>query len=330
MKILTGDRPTGKLHLGHYVGSLKNRVDLQNSAEQYIIIADVQALTDNYHRPEILKENIFQVACDYLAVGIDPNKSTIFIQSMIPQIAELTVYFMNLVTVARLSRNPTVKTEIKQKGFEKSIPVGFFVYPISQAADILLFQPTHVPVGEDQIPMIEQANEIARSFNALYNIDFFKDITAVVPKNARLVGIDGKAKMGKSLNNGIFLGDTYKQLEEKIKAMYTDPNHIKVSDPGKVEGNVVFEYLDIFDSCHEEVQDLKIHYRKGGLGDMVLKKRLLGVLENFIAPIRENRLKYESQPKLIWEILQEGTRKAQNEAQKTMIKISQIMKINYF
>jgi tryptophanyl-tRNA synthetase len=330
MKILTGDRPSGKLHLGHYVGSLENRIKLQHEAEQFIIIADVQALTDNYHRPEILKENIFQVVCDYLAVGIDPEKSIIFIQSMIPEIAELTVFFMNLVTVARLQRNPTVKTEIKQKGFTEKLPVGFFVYPISQAADILIFQPTHIPVGEDQIPMIEQTNEIARSFNVIYKKELFSDVTPVVPKIARLMGIDGKAKMSKSLNNGIFLSDSKEIIDEKIRQMYTDPAHIKVSDPGSIEGNVVFSYLDIFDPNKQELEELKIHYQKGGLGDMVLKKRLSAFLNEFLDPIREKRIQYEKEKNMIWDIVFTGTKKAQTVAHKTMEKVKEAMKISYF
>lgn len=330
MRILTGDRPTGKLHLGHYLGSLKNRVDFQNKAEQFIIIADLQAMTDNWDKSEILKENIFSIVCDYMAVGIDPEKSTIFIQSQIPQLAELTMFFMNLVTIARLSRNPTVKTEIKQKGFNESIPVGFFTYPISQAADILLFKPTHIPVGADQIPMIEQTNEILRSFNNTYKCEYFSDVQPVVSKVSRLVGIDGKDKMSKSLNNAIYLSDTESEIKEKVNKMYTDSNHIKVSDPGKVEGNVVFDYLNIFDENKEELEELKKHYQRGGLGDMVLKKRLILILNDLIAPIREKRFELEKNKDFVWDVVKTGTNKTFEIAQNSIDEIKKIMKIKYY
>lgn len=330
MRILTGDRPTGKLHLGHYLGSLKNRVDFQNKAEQFIIIADLQAMTDNWDKSEILKENIFSIVCDYMAVGIDPEKSTIFIQSQIPQLAELTMFFMNLVTVARLSRNPTVKTEIKQKGFNESIPVGFFTYPISQAADILLFKPSHIPVGADQIPMIEQTNEILRSFNNTYKCEYFSDVQPVISKVSRLVGIDGKDKMSKSLNNAIYLSDTENEIKEKVNKMYTDPNHIKVSDPGKVEGNVVFDYLNIFDESKEELEELKKHYQRGGLGDMVLKKRLISILNDLIAPMRERRFELEKNKDFVWDVVKSGTNKTFEFAQNSIDEIKKIMKIKYY
>ncbi len=263
--VLTGDRPTGPLHLGHYVGSLANRLVLQDRYKQFVMIADVQALTDNYENPQKVRDNVLQVALDYLAVGIDPQKTTIFIQSLIPQIAELTVLYLNFVTLARLKRNPTVKTEIKQKGYGESIPVGFMAYPVSQAADITFLKATLVPVGEDQLPMIEQTNEIVRTFNRLYHCDVLKEAQALVPPIARLPGTDGQAKMGKSLGNAIFLSDTADVVRQKVMSMYTDPNHLRVSDPGKVEGNPVFSYLDAFDSDKNKVAELKAHYQRGAL-----------------------------------------------------------------
>jgi tryptophanyl-tRNA synthetase len=330
MRILTGDRPTGKLHLGHYVGSLENRIKMQELGEQLILIADIQAMTDNYNQSHILKENIFSIVCDYLSVGIDPLKSTIFIQSMIPEIAELTIFFMNLVTVARLERNPTVKSEIKQKGFEKSLPVGFFTYPISQAADILIFKPTHIPVGDDQLPMIEQTNEIARTFNNIYKIKFFNDVEAVISKISRLVGLDGKSKMSKSLNNAIFLCDNKESIDIKVKKMYTDSDHINIKDPGKIEGNVVFTYLDAFDKNENEIKSLKEDYQKGGLADSILKKRLSNVLNNFLDPIREKRKEYEKKPDIIWDIIKDGTKKAQEITKRNMSEIFSLMKMDYF
>lgn len=327
--ILTGDRPTGPLHLGHYIGSLENRVKLQDSCKQYVMIADAQALTDNYEHPEKVRDNVLQVMLDYLAVGIDSQKTTIFIQSMLPQLPELSMYYMNLVTVARVGRNPTVKTEIKQKGFGASIPVGFFVYPISQAADITAFKASLVPVGEDQLPMIEQTNEIVRSFNRIYKKDVLVECKALVPKVARLMGIDGKAKMSKSLGNAIYLSDSSDALAQKVNSMYTDPDHIRVSDPGKVEGNVVFSYLDVFDPNSTEVEELKAQYRQGGLGDRVLKKRLLDILEAFISPIRARRQEYEKDSAAVMEILRKGTVDAQLVAAQTLHEVKQAMFLEY-
>ena len=330
--ILTGDRPTGPLHLGHYVGSLQNRVLLQNdsSYSQYVMIADTQALTDNYDNPQKVFDNVFQVILDYLAVGIDPEKTTIFIQSMIPELTELTLYYLNLVTVSRLERNPTVKTEIKQKAFGESIPAGFLIYPVSQAADITAFKASVIPVGEDQIPIIEQTNEIVRSFNRIYKCDVLVEANALISKIARLPGIDGKAKMSKSLGNAIFLSDSIDVLWNKVKQMYTDPNHLKVTDPGKVEGNVVFTYLDAFDPAQEEVAELKEHYTKGGLGDMVLKKRLMEVLENFLTPIQNRRTLLEQDKDYCMNVLKEGTFKAQSVACKTLQEVKEVMKLCYW
>ncbi len=328
--VLTGDRPTGPLHLGHYVGSLLNRVKFQEEYKQYILIADVQALTDNYDNPQKVRDNVLQVALDYLAVGIDPNKSTIFIQSLIPQIAELTVFYMNLVTLNRLKRNPTVKTEIIQKGFGESLPVGFLVYPISQAADITIVQGTLVPVGEDQLPMIEQANEIIRSFNNIYKTEVFSNIRAIIPEVPRLSGIDGKAKMSKSLGNAIYLSDSSDDLRKKVMSMYTDSGHLRVEDPGKIEGNVVFTYLDVFDIDKVKVAQLKEHYQKGGLGDVVLKKYLFEVLENIISPIRQKRQEFAKDPSYVMEILKKGTQTTLETAENTMSKVRQAMKLNYF
>lgn len=328
--ILTGDRPTGPLHLGHYIGSLANRIALQDTCKQFIMIADAQALTDNYENPAKVRENVFQVALDYLAVGIDPTKSTIFIQSMLPELTELTYYYLNLVTVSRLERNPTVKTEIKQKGFHESIPAGFLIYPVSQAADITAFKATLVPVGEDQIPMIEQTNEIVRSFNRIYKTDVLVEAEALVPKIARLPGIDGKAKMGKSLGNAIFLSDSMDSIKQKVKAMYTDPEHIKLSDPGKIEGNVVFSYLDAFDTDHTEVAQLKEQYQKGGLGDMVVKKRLMETLEAFLRPIQEKRKELEQNKSYINDILKKGTQEAQTVAASTLYEVKRVMYLDYF
>ncbi|MCL4360731.1 tryptophan--tRNA ligase [Candidatus Dependentiae bacterium] len=327
--VLTGDRPTGPLHLGHYVGSLENRLILQNKYKQYVMVADVQALTDNAARPE-LKQNVLEVVLDYLSVGIDPAKSTIFIQSMIPQIAELTIFYLNLVTVNRLRRNPTVKTEILQKGFGENVPAGFLIYPVSQAADITFINANLVPVGEDQLPMIEQTNEIVRSFNRIYNTNVLVEAQALVPKMARLPGIDGKAKMSKSLGNAIYLKDDQDTIFKKVKEMYTDPGHIRVSDPGKVEGNVVFSYLDVFDHDKVEVENLKEQYKKGGLGDMVLKKRLAEVLNNFLNPLREKRKELEKNPDYVIKVLKEGTEKTLDAAQKNFKEIKKAMQLNYF
>ncbi|MEX0940050.1 MAG: tryptophan--tRNA ligase [Candidatus Babeliales bacterium] len=327
--VLTGDRPTGPLHLGHYIGSLANRLILQQTAQQYVMIADVQALTDNYENPQKIRQNVLEVALDYLAVGIDPEKSTIFIQSMIPELFELTVYYLNLVTISRLKRNPTVKTEIKQKGYGESIPAGFFMYPVSQAADITFIKANIVPVGEDQLPMIEQTNEIVRSFNRIYKCDVLVEAEALVPKVARLPGIDGKAKMSKSLGNAIFLSDEPDELKNKIMKMYTDPDHIHVNDPGKIEGNVVFEYLDVFDSDKEKVAELKEHYQRGGLGDVTVKKYLFEVLNAFLTPIREKRKELAQDKKSVMNILLEGTAKTQKIAKQTMHQVRQVMYLDY-
>lgn len=330
--VLTGDRPTGPLHLGHYVGSLVNRVELQNKPDykQYVMLADVQALTDNYEHPEKVRNNIVEVTLDYLAVGIDPQKTTIFIQSCIPQIAELTVFYLNLVTLSRLKRNPTIKTEIQQRGFGEAIPAGFLMYPVSQAADITIVKAHLVPVGEDQLPMIEQTNELVRSFNHIYKKPVLVEVKALIPEHgARLSGIDGRAKMSKSLGNAIFLSDSSDVVAQKVRSMYTDPDHIRVSDPGKVEGNPVFEYLDVFDPDKQEVEKLKEHYRRGGLGDTVVKKRLLEVLEAFLTPIREQRKQYEKNRDYVMKILKEGTLRTRACAEETMKEVRQAMCLDY-
>lgn len=327
--ILTGDRPTGPLHLGHYVGSLLNRVDLQHKYTQYVMLADVQALTDNYEQPQKVRENCWQVALDYLAVGIDPSRTTIFIQSMIPQIAELTMFYLNLVTVNRLKRNPTVKAEIQQKGFGESIPAGFFMYPVSQAADITIVKGTLVPVGEDQLPMIEQTNEIVRTFNRIYKTDILQECTALVPKAARLPGIDGKAKMGKSLGNAIYLSDSIDELSKKVMQMYTDPSHVRVEDPGQVEGNMVFAYLDVFDTDQAKVAMLKEQYQFGGLGDVKIKKYLIEVLDGQLRPIRERRLELSKNLDYIEKVVLNGTRQVQVVAAQTMREVKEVMYLNY-
>ncbi len=342
--ILTGDRPTGKLHVGHYVGSLKQRVELQNSGEYdkiFVMIADAQALTDNADNPEKVRQNIIEVALDYLACGLNPEKTTIFIQSQVPELTELSFYYMNLVTVSRLQRNPTVKNEIIMRNFETSIPVGFFTYPISQASDITAFRATTVPVGEDQLPMIEQTREIVRKFNQIYG-ETLVEPEAVIPENAtcqRLPGTDGKAKMSKSLGNCIYLADTAEELKQKIMNMYTDPNHIKVSDPGTVEGNTVFTYLDAF--CKEEhfakylpdyvnLDALKEHYQRGGLGDVKIKRFLNAVLEEELAPIRERRRELGNRIPEIYEMLRRGSLEAQKVAAATLADVKRAMRINYF
>jgi len=329
--ILTGDRPTGRLHLGHYVGSLQNRIKMQNEYSQFIMIADAQALTDNADNPQKIRESVFDVALDYLAVGINPDKSTILVQSQIPELAELFGYFLNLVSLARAEQNPTVKTEIKQKNFGRGrgVPAGFVMYPISQAADILGFKATVVPVGEDQLPMIEQTNEIVDKFNAIYG-KVFNKVKAVVPEAARLPGIDGAAKMGKSLNNAIYLSDSLKEITDKVMMMYTDPKHLKVSDPGHVKGNMVFTYLDIFDPNKKEVKELKKQYKKGGLGDVVLKKRLIKILEDIIGPIRTRREEIAKNQDYIVKILETGTLRAREVVQETMQEVRRAMKLNYF
>ncbi|MEK2644141.1 tryptophan--tRNA ligase [Bdellovibrio sp. BCCA] len=323
--ILTGDRPTGPLHLGHYIGSLKNRVELQETHKQYLIIADAQAMTDNFKNPQMIRENIVEVALDYLAVGIDPAKSTIFVQSMIPELFETTFYFLNLVTVARLERNPTVKTEIAQKDFERNLPVGFLTYPVSQAADILCFKADVVPVGDDQNPMIEQTNEIAQRFNHLYNTELFKKVKALGGTQGRLPGIDGKAKMSKSLGNSISLAEPFDQLKKKVQKMYTDPNHLHIEDPGQVEGNVVFTFLDAFDPNKEEVEKLKDHYRRGGLGDGTVKQRLTQILEEMIAPIRARREEFAKDKGEVLEICRKGSEQAREVVAQTVSEMKKIM-----
>lgn len=327
--VLTGDRPTGPLHLGHYVGSLLNRIKLQDVYKQYVMIADVQALTDNAANPQKVRDNVLEVALDYLAVGIDPQKTTVFIQSMIPEIAELTVFYLNLVTVNRLKRNPTVKTEIQQKGFGESIPAGFFVYPVSQAADITIVKANLVPVGNDQLPMIEQTNEIVRTFNRTYSTDVFCEAKALIPKVSRLVGLDGQAKMSKSLNNAIFLGDDVDTLKKRVMSMYTDPGHIRVEDPGKVEGNTVFTYLDAFDPDVVKVQELKDHYQAGGLGDVKIKKYLFEVLNAMLEPIRKRRLELGQDKAEVMRMLLAGTEKTREVAQQTMRHVKQALKLDY-
>ncbi|HEY4495049.1 MAG TPA: tryptophan--tRNA ligase [Candidatus Paceibacterota bacterium] len=336
--ILTGDRPTGPLHLGHYVGSLKARAELQNKYKTYVIIADTQALTDNAAFPEKIRKNIIEVALDYLSVGIDPKVSTIFIQSLVPEIAELTVYFLNLVTLARLERNPTVKDEMKQKGFGGNVPAGFLTYPVSQAADIAAFKADLVPVGEDQLPIIEQTTEIVRKFNKIYHVgnvgnrasNTLIEPKALVSKTGRLPGTDGKTKMGKSLGNAIYLSDSASIVREKVMKMYTDPKHIHVENPGKVEGNAVFNYLDAFDPDKKIVEELKKQYRQGGLGDVAVKKRLIEVLENFLTPIRKKRIQFAKNPKAVMKMLEEGTKKARIAASQTLAEVRKAMKLDYF
>jgi tryptophanyl-tRNA synthetase len=328
--VLTGDRPTGPLHLGHYVGSLANRLKLQDEAKQFVMLADVQALTDHADNPHILKDNIYQVALDYLSIGIDPSKTTIFIQSLVPQLCELTLYYLNLVTWNRLKHNPTVKVEIKQKGFGDNVPAGFMVYPISQAADITAFKADLVPVGADQLPMIEQTTEIVRKFNRLYKTDALVEPKAVTSKITRLQGIDGQAKMSKTLNNAIYLSDDPDAVAKKVKGMYTDPNHLRVDDPGNVENNPVFSYLDAFDSNTKEVEALKEHYKRGGLGDVKVKLRLLEVLQNFLDPIRQKRKALEKDKKYVIDTILQGTELAKVVAQDTLDHVRDAMGINYF
>ena len=342
--ILTGDRPTGRLHIGHYVGSLKRRVELQNSGlydKTFIFIADAQALTDNIENPEKVRQNVIEVALDYMAVGLDPMKSTIFIQSQIPELCELTFYYMDLVTVSRLQRNPTVKTEIQMRNFETSIPVGFFTYPISQAADITAFKATTVPVGEDQEPMIEQTREIVRRFNHIYG-DTLVEPEILLPDNAaclRLPGTDGKAKMSKSLGNCIYLSDTADEVEKKVKSMYTDPDHLRVEDPGKVEGNTVFTYLDAFSRPehfaeflpeYQNLDELKAHYQRGGLGDVKIKKFLNAVMQAELEPIRNRRKEWEQRLPEVVEILKEGSAVAEKTAAATLANVRKAMRIDYF
>lgn len=328
-RILTGDRPTGRLHLGHYVGSLQNRVKLQDEYDQFVMLADVQALTDNFENTEEVRKSIKEVLLDYLAVGIDPKKTTILIQSLIPEIAELTVFYLNLVTLERVLRNPTVKDEIKQKGFGQNIPAGFAMYPVSQAADITVFNASLVPVGEDQLPMIEQTREIVRKFNSLYG-QVFIEPEALLGKVKRLPGIDGNAKMGKSLSNCIYLSDSKEAVERKVMSMYTDPDRIHSTDPGKVEGNPVFVYHDVFNPNKAEVEDLKKRYQEGKVGDIEVKEKLFVALNNFLAPIREKRSEFEGKDKILDQILKDGTEKARRVAGETMKKVRKAMKIDYF
>lgn len=332
--ILTGDRPTGKLHVGHYIGSLKNRVKLQNSGKYhpYIMIADTQALTDNARNPAKIRNSLIQVALDYLAVGINPEVSTIFIQSQIPALFELTAYYMDLVTVSRLQRNPTVKSEIKQKGFTDSIPVGFLNYPVSQAADITAFKATLVPVGDDQEPMLEQTREIVRTFNRVYDCNVLVEPEGYFPKKGqgRLPGLDGNAKMSKSLDNAIYLSDDAATVQKKIMSMFTDPTHIHVQDPGKIEGNTVFTYLDIFDQDQDKVAELKQDYQKGGLGDVKIKHYLNQVMEKELAPIRERRAQYEKNLSDVYEMLEIGSKKANEVAEQTLAEVRDAIGLNYF
>uniref|UniRef100_UPI0015B56E9B tryptophan--tRNA ligase n=1 Tax=Alloprevotella sp. TaxID=1872471 RepID=UPI0015B56E9B len=342
--ILTGDRPTGRLHIGHYVGSLKRRVELQNAGDfkkMFVFIADAQALTDNIDNPEKVRQNVIEVALDYLACGLDPEKITIFIQSQIPELCELSFYFMDLVTVSRLQRNPTVKTEIGMRGFESSIPVGFFTYPISQAADITAFKATTVPAGEDQKPMLEQATEIVRRFNHIYG-ETLVEPNILLPQNAvccRLPGTDGKAKMSKSLGNCIYLAESAKEVEKKVKSMYTDPTHLRVEDPGHIEGNTVFTYLDAF--CkpehfglywpdYQSLDEVKEHYQRGGLGDMKVKKFLNKILQEELEPIRQRRAEFEKDIPAVYEMLRKGCEEARAVAADTLSEVRRAMKINYF
>ncbi|ENV27065.1 tryptophan--tRNA ligase [Acinetobacter baumannii] len=316
--ILTGDRPTGQLHLGHFVGSLRSRVGLQDSHHQHLLLADAQALTDNADNPDKVRRNILEVALDYLAVGIDPTKTTICVQSCLPALNELTMLYLNFVTVARLERNPTIKSEIQMRGFERDIPAGFLCYPVAQAADITAFKATVVPVGEDQIPMIEQTNEIVRRVNRQIGQDLLPECKALLSNMARLPGFDGKAKMSKSLGNTIVLNASDKDIKKAVNAMYTDPNHLHIEDPGQVEGNIVFTYLDAFDPNKEEVEELKAHYRRGGLGDGTVKKRLEGVLKELITPIRERREELAKDPDYIMDVLRQGTDKCRIITQQTL------------
>jgi tryptophanyl-tRNA synthetase len=328
--VLTGDRPTGKLHLGHYIGSLQNRIFLQDKIKNcFYMVADVQALTDNASNPQKVRDNVFEIAADNLAVGVDPKKTTFFIQSQIPEIAELTVFFLNLVTLARLKRNPTVKNEMKQKNYGDDVPVGFLSYPVSQAADILFCKSNIIPVGEDQLPQIEQTNEIVDKFNRIYGKTFSK-VEPFLSKFPRLVGIDGNAKASKSLGNAIFLDDPFSEIEKKVMQMYTDPNHIHLNDPGKIKGNVVFSYLDIFDPDKKEIEKLKKQYQKGGVGDVVMKKRLISVLDTLISPIRNRKKELEKNPEYVFKILKEGTGKVREIAKKTMKEVQNKIKIDYF
>ncbi|MBS1986674.1 tryptophan--tRNA ligase [Candidatus Dependentiae bacterium] len=328
--ILTGDRPTGPLHLGHYVGSLLNRVELQKSYKQFVMLADIQALTDNVDNPQKIRTNVCEVVLDYLAVGIDPSKTTIFLQSMIPEIAELATLYLNFVTLSRLKRNPTVKTEIQQKGYGDAVTVGFLTYPVHQAADITIFKGNLVPVGEDQLPMIEQTNEIVRAFNRTYNTNVLVEAEALIPRFARLPGIDGKAKMGKSLGNAIFLSDSADVLSKKVMQMYTDPDHVRVEDPGKIEGNTVFTYLDVFGTDIITIAQMKEQYQKGGLGDVKVKRYLAEVLNTLLEPLRQRRAEYAKDPQAVMQIIRTGTEHAREVAAHTMMEVRQAIGLNYW
>lgn len=327
--ILTGDRPTGQLHMGHYVGSLENRVKLQDNHQQFIMIADMQALTDNADNPEKVRSNVVEVALDYLAVGLDPTKTTMFIQSSITELSELTMYYLNLVTVARLQRNPTVKNEMQQKGFGADVPAGFLMYPVSQAADITAFKAKIVPVGEDQLPVIEQTNEIVRKFNSIYG-EVLVEAEGLLSTTTRLAGLDGKAKMSKSLGNAIYLVDDADTLKKKVMSMFTDPDHLRVEDPGKVEGNMVFAYLDVFGQDKEQIAELKAHYQRGGLGDVKVKRYLLEILEAKFAPIREKRSELAKDKAAIMAMLKEGSLKAKEVAATTLSEVRRAIGVQYF
>lgn len=326
--ILTGDRPTGPLHLGHFVGSLKQRVNLQDKYETYILIADQQALTDNANDPQKVRDNIIEVALDYLAVGIDPQKSCIVIQSMVPEISELTMYYLNLVTLARLRRNPTLKTEMQQKNYGDNVPVGFLTYPVSQAADITAFGADLVPVGSDQLPMIEQTQEIVRKFNSLYGKTLVEP-KALIGRIGRLPGLDGKAKMSKSLNNAIYLGDTEEVLRQKVMSMYTDPKHIHLSDPGQIKGNIVFVYLDVFDLDKDSLEDLKKRYQAGGVGDVEVKERLFKILNEFLSPIRARRTKLARDKEAIMKMIIESSIRGRTKAKETLSQVKKAMRLDF-
>ena len=334
--VLTGDRPTGKLHLGHFVGSIRNRIALEEDFEQFVMVADMQALTDNADNPKKVRDGVFEVTLDNIAAGLDPKRTTFFIQSQVPELAELAMLFQNLVSLGRLTQNPTVKTEMKEKGYGTDVPVGFLTYPISQAADILAFKPDYVPVGDDQLPMIELTNDIVEKFNRFYGEgkEIFKKVKAIVPEEgsneSRLPGIDGKAKMSKSLGNAIYLSDSPEEIRRKVMLMYTDPNHIRANDPGRVEGNVVFTYLSVFDSDKESLTGLKEQYQKGGLGDVEIKERLVKILTDLLRPIREKRNFLGEKPEVVMDILKEGSARARGRAGETLAEVKKAMKINYF
>lgn len=327
--ILTGDRPTGQLHLGHYVGSLENRVKLQDTHQQFVMIADMQALTDNADNPEKVRNNVIEVALDYLAIGLDPSKTTMFIQSALPELAELTMFYLNLVTVARLQRNPTVKSEMQQKGFGADVPAGFLMYPVSQAADITAFKAQFVPVGEDQLPVIEQTNEIVRKFNSIYG-EVLVEAKGVLSTHTRLAGLDGKAKMSKSLGNCIYLADDADTLKKKVFSMFTDPDHLRVEDPGKIDGNMVFAYLDVFAEDKAVVAEMKAHYQRGGLGDMKVKRYLLEILEAKFGIIRQQRNEFAKDPAAVMEIIRQGSIAAKEVAAQTLDEVRKAIGVQYF